>query len=91
MIGVTILAVVCASVYKIFSKKDWTTAYPTAITGALSHVILDSFLYPDIKPLYPLTINPLFEALSPSTVINACITALIAALPIIYYKKIRPR
>ena len=33
----------------------------TSLAGVYFHILLDSPLYPDIKPLYPLEVNPFFS------------------------------
>jgi len=34
----------------------------TSLAGVYFHILLDSPLYPDIKPLYPLDVNPFFSS-----------------------------
>ncbi len=43
-----------------FKKILWTSLF-----GVYFHILLDSPLYTDIKPLYPLTINPFYGLFSP--------------------------
>ena len=40
-------------------KKIWLTSY----VGVYMHIIMDSFLYLDIKPFYPLKYNPIYSLL----------------------------
>lgn len=51
--------------------------------GAALHVLLDSPLYGDIRPFYPLTINPLFNPALLLDVYNVCVW--MGILGIIYY------
>jgi hypothetical protein len=44
-----------------------------SLIGTWSHVLLDSFLYMDIMPLWPLTSNPLLGMLDPGTVYLMCL------------------
>jgi hypothetical protein len=42
--------------------------YITAgLLGWSLHVLMDAPVYPDIKPFYPLVVNPLYNSLSPTT------------------------
>ncbi|MCS7369244.1 MAG: hydrolase [archaeon GBS-70-058] len=43
------------------------------ILGAELHILLDSLLYEDIKPLYPLTINPLYNPKLKPEIYTLCI------------------
>ena len=61
-----------------------TGAYSLAgITGVLLHVLLDSPLYSDIKPLYPLPINPLYNPGQALNIYTACLWLGLLGLP--YY------
>jgi hypothetical protein len=51
--------------------------------GALLHVLLDTPLYSDIKPFYPLMVNPLYNPLLASCIYTTCSLMLIIGL--IYY------
>lgn len=51
--------------------------------GALLHVLLDTPLYSDIKPFYPLMVNPLYNPLLTSCIYTTCSLMLIIGL--IYY------
>jgi membrane-bound metal-dependent hydrolase YbcI (DUF457 family) len=48
------------------------TAIISGILGAFSHVLLDAPIYADIKPLYPLTSNPLYGLVSENTMYLFC-------------------
>jgi membrane-bound metal-dependent hydrolase YbcI (DUF457 family) len=67
-------------------KLNQNATIPSILTGSLigiySHILLDSYLYTDIQPFYPLTINPL---LNPSMfsyfeIYFACAVSFIIAL-----------
>jgi hypothetical protein len=45
----------------------------TAIAGIWLHVIVDAFIYSDVKPLYPIKWNPLMEALSLNLIQKICL------------------
>lgn len=52
----------------------------SGITGVWLHILFDAFLYTDIKPFFPLQINPLYNVLSFSTVYWICRVAFIPAI-----------
>ena len=43
------------------------------VLGTLLHVLLDSPLYDDIRPFYPLTANPLYNPALSSEVYGVCL------------------
>jgi len=53
------------------------------ISGTMLHVLLDSPLYNDIRPFYPLTINPLYNPALSLEVYSFCVW--MGILGIIYY------
>jgi len=64
--------------YKVFlleSKK--TTSLKSflfaGIFGTTLHVLLDSPLYIEMRPFFPLTLNPLYNLVSSSAVSNICV------------------
>ena len=52
----------------------------SGLAGAWLHLLFDTFLYGDMRPLYPLPGNPLLGTLSPSLVYNTCLLCLPLAL-----------
>jgi membrane-bound metal-dependent hydrolase YbcI (DUF457 family) len=64
-----------------------TTAVISGILGAFSHVLLDAPIYTDIKPFYPLIINPLYGLVSEKAMYLFCSALLIPAL--LFYIKAR--
>jgi membrane-bound metal-dependent hydrolase YbcI (DUF457 family) len=63
------------------------TAVISGILGAFSHVLLDAPIYTDIKPFYPLIINPLYGLVSEKAMYLFCSALLIPAL--LFYIKAR--
>ncbi len=53
------------------------------VLGTLFHVLLDSPLYSDIRPFYPLTINPLYNPSLTSEVYSFCVW--MGILGIVFY------
>jgi membrane-bound metal-dependent hydrolase YbcI (DUF457 family) len=50
-------------VFRISQKSSFRTILLTAFAGVYSHVFLDSFLYSEMKPFYPLEGNPFLSVL----------------------------
>lgn len=47
--------------FKLQQDSTFGGVLITSLLGVYLHIILDSFLYRDIKPFYPLDINPLYS------------------------------
>jgi membrane-bound metal-dependent hydrolase YbcI (DUF457 family) len=65
-----------------FLKIIWT-----ALFGVYLHIILDSFLYSDIKPFYPSTYNPFYGLFSAQQIYSFCSWSFLAAILIYLFKK----
>ncbi|MFB6151676.1 MAG: hypothetical protein ABEJ40_07715 [Haloarculaceae archaeon] len=66
---------------RLAETGDRSSVAAGALVGVLSHVVLDSVLYADADPLYPLDANPLLvgrEAVVP--VYAGCVAAAVAGL-----------
>lgn len=50
------------------------------VTGIVLHVVLDSMVYTDITPLYPLQTNPFYTPDSMNTVVDFCVKSFIVGL-----------
>ena len=59
----------------------------SVILGIWLHVLLDAFLYPDIRPFFPLADNPLYGKLGYSKVYAMCAIFFVPAF--ILYRRIR--
>ncbi|WMW26327.1 hypothetical protein RE474_06340 [Methanolobus sediminis] len=57
-----------------------------SIIGTWSHVILDSPLYTDITPLWPLSANPLLWILSSGTIYALCAVSFLPAIAIFIHR-----
>ena len=53
------------------------------VSGAILHVLMDSLLYSDIKPLYPIPINPLYNPGLTIIIYDTCI--FLGILGLLYY------
>ena len=86
----------------LFSQRQWlqkvtdklrieqTYSFMSVVTGLLigtwSHVLLDSFLYTDIRPLWPLTSNPLLGLTESGIVYLLCLLSFLPATGIYCYR-----
>jgi hypothetical protein len=70
-------------------KTSLTAMFTAALIGTFSHVFLDSFLYPEMYPLYPYMQNPFyFESVHlPITVAIYAVTAITTFGFILLYDK----
>lgn len=50
--------------FKINETLTFRKIFISSLIGIYSHIILDSFLYQDIKPFYPSSFNPFFNLFS---------------------------
>ncbi|MBP2030214.1 hypothetical protein J2755_001148 [Methanohalophilus levihalophilus] len=57
-----------------------------ALIGTWSHVLLDSFLYTDIVPFWPMALNPFYGLLISSAVYSLCIACFIFGSSICFYE-----
>ncbi len=57
----------------------------SSLAGVYFHVLLDSFLYPEMKPFFPLEGNALLGRLSEPAVYALCAAAFVPAL-VLYFK-----
>ena len=61
----------------------------TALSGVWLHIVLDSFLYMDIKPFFPLSWNPFYGAFSTLEVYGFCVGAFLLGVPLYLLRKIK--
>ncbi len=64
-----------------FKKILWTSFF-----GAYTHILLDSILYKDIKPFYPLDGNPFYGSLSSQQIYQFCILTFMIAIIVYSYR-----
>ncbi|WP_324736336.1 hypothetical protein VFC49_04385 [Thermococcus sp. SY098] len=77
------LAEVMTKVYKHLRRKtDIRKLRITALSGVWLHIVLDSFLYTDIKPLFPLSWNPFYGVFSAFDVYSFCALAFLLGMPL---------
>ena len=73
------------------SKKfTYQTTVLSILIGVYSHIILDSFLYPELNLLWPLPYwNPLLYGLSGVLVYDLCIAAFVIGLLLVLLRRLK--
>ncbi len=71
--------------------KYFPNIFPGLLAGAYSHVFLDSFLYPDVRPFWPMAANPFLGMASSYTVYTSATFALVAGILFYAFLKIKKR
>lgn len=54
--------------FKLSQVSSFKKIFWTSLFGVYFHILLDSFLYADIRPLYPHGYNPFYGMFSPESV-----------------------
>ncbi|MDI3539211.1 MAG: hypothetical protein PWR29_444 [Methanolobus sp.] len=67
---------------RIRQTYSFASLFLGSLAGTWSHVLLDSLLYTDIRPLWPLTANPLHGMLGTGTVYLICMLLFLPAAAI---------
>lgn len=71
-------------------KIEQTYSFMSVMTGAIigtwSHVLFDSFLYTDIRPLWPLESNPFLGLVDSEAMYLMCLLSFLPATGIYYYR-----
>jgi len=75
--------------FLLFSKvqlKSNRVLLVSAIAGVYSHVFLDSFLYPEMNPLFPFQGNPTYQPELSSMIYSLSLYSFIAGLSILFVR-----
>ena len=62
---------------ELAQERRWRAVVAAAMVGVSLHICLDSMLYTDIRPLFPLEYNPLFGVLGSVAVYGLCLLAFV--------------
>lgn len=85
--GMVLGTIISTALYLIDKKLEKTKEYTkylfSGVAGCEIHVLLDSPLYSDIKPLYPLDLNPLYYPQASFLVYGLCVSLFIIGLLIV--------
>ncbi|MHA1616144.1 MAG: hypothetical protein ACTSX9_02430 [Candidatus Njordarchaeales archaeon] len=68
--------------FKLEQSTSFRKILVSSLIGTYSHVILDMFLYPEMKPLYPILTNPFLNMLPSVTIYEICIVGFLVAVPL---------
>jgi len=60
------------SLFGLQQESSFRQILPASLIGVYSHVFLDSFIYSEMNPFFPLTGNPFIGILMVSDVYNCC-------------------
>lgn len=71
--------------FRVTFHRDLKTLAGSAVAGVWFHVLLDSFLYSDIEPFFPLSLNPLEGMVSGSTMYLACAVLYVPAAVLYFF------
>jgi len=76
--------------FRVSQKSSFKKILFTSFVGVYSHVFLDSFLYEEMMPLYPLQGNPFINILFPygsySLVYGFCSVTVLLGIVLYFYK-----
>jgi len=77
------------ALFGILQRSSFHRILFTSILGAYSHILLDSFLYGEMKPFYPWDFNPFLNAVSALSIYGFCSISFILGLIIYAYRATR--
>lgn len=60
------------AIFKIDQNSSFIRIFGTSLLGTYLHILLDSFLYPKMNPLFPLMGNPFMGLVSSAAVYQFC-------------------
>jgi membrane-bound metal-dependent hydrolase YbcI (DUF457 family) len=72
--------------FRIIQTYSFTSILMGALIGTWSHVLLDSFLYTDIIPFWPLRANPLLGMAGPGVIYLICLLTFLPATGMYFYR-----
>ncbi len=75
--------------FKLKQETSLRSIFIASFGGVYLHIFLDSFLYTDIKPLFPLDVNPLYGMVSYGDVILFCGASFFGGVILYGYKLAR--
>ena len=61
------------SIFGLHQQSSFRQILPAGLIGTYSHVFLDSFLYAEMNPLYPLLGNPFLNLVSSISIYDFCV------------------
>lgn len=79
------------SLFGIRQESSFIKILLTSLFGAYSHILLDSFLYSEMNPLYPLGGNPFLYLVSVGDVYLLCSVSFVPALGLYCFRVYQQR
>jgi len=81
------------SVFKLEQKYAQKSIWLGSFSGVYLHVLLDSPLYPDIRPLFPLPVNPFYSSsmFVGFEIYSLCVISFILGIALYVYKVLMKR
>jgi len=80
------IKMIMQNVFRFPFEPSKTKMILSGSMGACFHILLDSPLYADIKPFYPITVNPLYGILGHSAIYTLCTLFFVPALVLYVYQ-----
>ena len=77
-----------SELFRVKQKASWKNVLPAAFLGTWLHVLLDSTLYPDMKPFFPLNANPLYVGNAAFVPVYALCALSFAAGMVLYFLRV---
>lgn len=74
--------------FRLEQLRDLKSFLFAGVLGTWLHISFDSFLYADIQPFMPLTVNPFYDVLSPPLTVIYGLSVLSLILGVFYYGRI---
>ena len=68
------------AIFKIDQNSSFIRIFGTSLLGTYSHIFLDSFVYPEMNPFFPLMGNPFLGFVSSAIVYQFCTICLFLGL-----------
>ncbi len=79
------------AVFKLAQDSSFKKILVTSFFGVYFHILLDSFLYSEIKPFYPLEINPFLGLFSVSQIYLFCALSFLVGILLYLIKLARSK
>ena len=75
--------------FRLPQKSSFKKTLFTSLFGVYFHVFLDSFLYTDIRPFYPLEIKPLYGVVQSRAIYLFCVVSFLLGFLLYIYRVIK--
>ncbi len=81
------------SAFKLGQKYSKRSIWLASFSGIYLHILLDSILYTDIKPFFPLNVNPFYNSsmFAGFEIYSLCVILFILGLALYAYKALKQR